>query len=408
MIYTSIDLGSNSLKIVVALKSNDKFYVLASTNVKSKGIKKGYIKDRDLVIECLKEAISNINKDLGIEIKEVLLNFPLQDAKSSIETAVINVNGVVTGNHIKEVIGASVRENIPNNLEVVYLEPIMFELENGIQVVDPKGQNTGALEVRCAVATVEKEVLYPYLELLDEVGLEVVDVNYGIVGDYFESKNHDTDMKVGVVVNIGYGKTEIAIFNKGIMIRGTTLLMGSSKIDKDISYVYKIERKYASSLKENFAVASSKYADSNDIAEVVNLTGEEIKINQLELSQVVEARLMEIIKNVKNEVNNLTNREIGYIMVTGGITNLVGFPYLLDREFECDKIGTNIIPLGVRSNIYSASLGFIKYYDAKMKFRDIKYTMLSDEAIKKLSSKKKEVSEENNLIDKLKTYLESN
>ena len=64
-----------------------------------------------------------------------------------------------------------------------------------------------------------------YLELLDEVGLEVVDVNYGIVGDYFESKSHDTDMRVGVVVNIGYGKTEIAIFNKGIMIRGTTILI---------------------------------------------------------------------------------------------------------------------------------------------------------------------------------------
>ena len=62
MIYTSIDLGSNSLKIVVALKNNDKFYVLASTSVKSKGIKKGYIKDRELVIECLKEAIANINK----------------------------------------------------------------------------------------------------------------------------------------------------------------------------------------------------------------------------------------------------------------------------------------------------------------------------------------------------------
>lgn len=408
MIYTSIDLGSNLIKIVVALKSNNKFYVLASTNVKSKGIKKGYIKDRELVTESLKEAINNINKDLGIEIKEVLLNFPLQDANSSIETAEINVNGVVTGNHIKEVISKSVRENVASNLEVVYLEPIIFELDSGIQVVDPKGKNTEKLEVRCAVATVEKEILYPYLEILQGVGLEVIDVNYSIVGDYFESKNHDTDMKLGVLVNIGYGKTEIAVFNKGILLRGTTLLMGSSKIDKDISYVYKIERKYANSLKENFAVASSKYADLNDISEVVNLSGEEIKINQLELSQVVEARLMEIIKNVKNEVNNLTNREIGYIIVTGGITNLVGFPYLLDREFGCDKVITNMITLGVRSNIYSSTLGFIKYYDAKMKFRNIKYTMLSDEQIKMLTSKKKEVSADNNLINNLKTYSESN
>ncbi len=406
MIYTSVDLGSHSIKIVVALKNNDKFYVLASTNIKSKGIKKGYIKDKELLVEDLKEAISNINKYLDVEIKDVLLNFPLQDANSSIETADINVSGVVSGNHIKEVINKAVRENIPNNLEVVYIEPIVFELDGGVQIIDPKGKETESLNVRCAVATVEKEMLYGYLEVLHEAGLEVIDVNYAVVGDYFESKNHDTDMRLGVLVNIGYGKTEVSIFNKGIFLRGTTILIGSSKIDKDISYVYKIDRKYATSLKENFAVASSKYADSNDISEVINLSGEEIKINQLELSQVVEARLVEIIKNVKNEVNNLTNREINYIIVTGGITNLVGFPYLLDREFNCDKVITNMLTLGVRSNIYSACLGFIKYYDAKMRFRDIKYTMLSDEQIKKLTSKKKEVSNDS-LIDEFKAYLES-
>ena len=65
-----------------------------------------------------------------------------------------------------------------------------------------------------------------------------------------------------------------------------------------------------------------------------------------------------------------------------------------------------MLTLGVRSNIYSACLGFIKYYDAKMRFRDIKYTMLSDEQIKKLTSKKKEVSNDS-LIDEFKAYLES-
>ena len=54
MIYTSIDLGSNTIKIVVSMKSNDKFYVLASANMKSKGIKKGYIKDKELVLASLK------------------------------------------------------------------------------------------------------------------------------------------------------------------------------------------------------------------------------------------------------------------------------------------------------------------------------------------------------------------
>ncbi len=409
MIYTSVDLGSSYIKIVVSLKSNLKFYTLASTKVKSKGIRKGLIKDKEEALASLKEAISNINKDLDIEIKEVFLNFPLFAANSSIETSEIEIeSGLITANHVKEVINKTVRENIPKDREVLYLEPIAFGLDSELQVQDPKGLTSSTLEVRCAVSTIEKEFLYEYLELLHEASLEVVDVTYGIIGDYFENIGHDTSLKVGAVVNLGYGKTEIAIFNKGILLKGEVIPVGSSKIDKDISYIYKIDRKYATELKETFAVACGKYADFNDVSEMFNVSGEEIKINQLELSQIVEARLLAIIKSVKNEINNLTNREIGYIIVTGGITNLVGFPYLLDKEFECDKIVSNMITLGVRSNEFSSSSGLIKYFDSKMNFRDIKYSMLNKEEINKLTAKKKGVGASANLLEKFETYSKSN
>ena len=69
-LYTSIDLGSHSIKIVVSEKVNDKFYVLASTKVRSMGIKKGIIKDKSLALESIKQAVLDINNSLGIEIKK--------------------------------------------------------------------------------------------------------------------------------------------------------------------------------------------------------------------------------------------------------------------------------------------------------------------------------------------------
>lgn len=405
--YTSVDLGSHSIKIVVSEKSGDKFYVLASTKVRSLGIKKGIIKDRDLVIKSLQEAILNINQDLGIEIKKVLLNFPLFCVNTSIETAEIETNGMITGEDIQEVIKKSVLENIKKEEEVLYLEPIVFDVDRELQVVDPKGLTGERLQVRCAVSTIEKNFLYEYLKLLSDVGLEVVDITYGVVGDYYENSNRDTNSKLGVVVNFGYGKTEIAIFNKGIMLKGSILPIGSNKIDKDISYIYKVDKKIAIDLKEKFAVAASSYSDKFDIMEVLNIHDEKITINQLEISQIVEARLLEIIKSVKNEINNLTNREISYIIVTGGITNLVGFPYLMDSEFTCDKIIGNITSLGVRSNIYSASFGLIKYFDYKMRFRNIDYSMFSRDEINELTAKKKKVSTKENLLNKFAAYLKN-
>lgn len=405
--YTSIDLGSHSIKIVVSEKVGDKFYVLASTNVRSMGIKKGVIKDRDLVLESIKTAINNINQDLGIEIKKVLLNFPLFCVNTSIETSEIEVNGIITGEDVLNVIKKTVVENVSKSDEVLYLEPIVFDVDSDLQVVDPKGLTASILEVKCAVSTIEKKFLYEYLEILNEVGLEVDDITYGVIGDYYENSSREINKKLGVLVNIGYGKTEIAIFNKGIMLKGAILPVGSSKIDKDISFIYKIDKKTAISLKENLAVATSKYADKYDVLEVVNTSGEKIVINQLEISQIVEARLLEIIKSVKNEINNLTNREISYIIITGGITNLVGFPYLMDMEFSCDKIISNITTLGVRSNIYSASFGLIKYFDYKMKFRNIDYSMFNNEDKIELTAKKKKSNTKENLLNKFSMYLKN-
>ncbi len=405
MIYTSVDIGSHSIKIVVSEKINDKFYVLASTSVRSSGIKKGIIKDKELALNSLKEAITNINNDLGVSINKVFLSFPLFLVNTSIETADVSVNGIVSFDDIKNVINKTVSENISSKEEVLYLEPIVFEIDSDLQVIDPKGLTAEKLKVRCAVSTIEKKYLYDYFTLFQELNIEVVDLTYGIIGDYFENANMEMNRKLGVLVNLGYSKTEIAIFNKGIMLKGEVLPIGTKKIDKDISYIYKIDRKQAISLKEQFAVSSGKYADMNNYVELDNINGERIKINQVEISQVIEARLKEILKSVKNEINNLTNRTISYIIITGGITNLVGFPYLVDEEFKIDKIISNITSIGVRNNIYSTSLGLNKYFAYKAKSRNIDYLLFNLEDKEKMTSKKNKVSTRDNLIEKIEAYL---
>lgn len=405
MIYTSVDIGSHSIKIVVSEKINDKFYVLASTSVRSSGIKKGIIKDKELALNSLKEAITNINNDLGVSITKVFLSFPLFLVNTSIETADVSVSGIVSFDDIKNVINKTVSENISSKEEVLYLEPIVFEIDSDLQVIDPKGLTAEKLKVRCAVSTIEKKYLYDYFTLFQELKVEVVDLTYGVIGDYFENANMEMNRKLGVLVNLGYSKSEIAIFNKGIMLKGEVLPIGTKKIDKDISYIYKIDKKEAIQLKENFAVSSSKYADMNNYIELDNLNGERIKINQVEISQIIEARLKEILKSVKNEINNLTNRTISYIIITGGITNLVGFPYLVDEEFKIDKIVSNITSIGVRNNIYSTSLGLNKYFAYKAKSRNIDYLLFDLENKEKLTSKKNKVSTRDNLIEKIEAYL---
>ena len=47
-IFSSIDIGSDTIKLVVCELYNNKLHLLAASSVKSKGIKKGLITNVDL------------------------------------------------------------------------------------------------------------------------------------------------------------------------------------------------------------------------------------------------------------------------------------------------------------------------------------------------------------------------
>ena len=52
-IYTSLDIGSDTIKIVVCELHQNKLNLLAASSFKSKGIKKGLITDVELATESI-------------------------------------------------------------------------------------------------------------------------------------------------------------------------------------------------------------------------------------------------------------------------------------------------------------------------------------------------------------------
>ena len=71
-VYTSINLGRDTIKFVVGELYNNKINLLSSYEITSKGIRKGLIVDANLVINSIKDGIKEINKHLAIDIKKVL------------------------------------------------------------------------------------------------------------------------------------------------------------------------------------------------------------------------------------------------------------------------------------------------------------------------------------------------
>ena len=409
-IYTGIDLGSFSIKIVVCEVVNNKFHVLAASNTRCKGIKNGLVTDMEEASIYLKKAKKEVEDMLGITIDQAVVTVPSIDKDFDIVEGKVNVedeNKMVSATDINNVFQDAVLGKVNETKELITITPIFFQVDDKEPVKDPKGMVGESLFVKAVITSIPKENFRNTVNLLKNGGITPVDVTYGIMGDYYEARNIDFDKSVSAIINIGYSKTEVSIFNKGIMIKDEMIDSGSKLIDKDLSYVYNLKRSQARVLKENFAVSNTRYSDVNDTIELTNKNGDDIALNQLEVSEVVEARLVDLLRLAKKQINILTNREISYIIITGGISELAGFEYVVENVFDRRCSILDINTMGIRSNMYSSSYGIVKYFHNKLDLRGLSYSMVSEkEANNLISTKGKTLNNSHdNIISKVFSYF---
>ena len=398
-VYSCIDLGTNSIKIVVCEKVNDNFNVLASVSSPSKGIKDGFIVDSKASVNSIKVALKKIDDMLGVKVSKVVACIPSSQCKMDIVVGSCNVidYNEITGSDVSNCLLDAIKGMDFSSDELVSCMHIHFTIDDNTSVSDPKGMKGSTLDTRVVVSTTPKEPLYRILEVLKLSGLETVDVCFSSVGDYFAIKDKKYDDLVGAIINIGEESTNVSIFNKGIQIKNSLLPVGSSNVSKDISYVFKTSLEEANEIKEKFSMVLATYADNNELYKANMEDGSIKELNQLGVSKVVEARIREILKLTKNEIKNLTNREIRYIIVTGGLTELAGFNNVVEQEFGFVAKVCNITTMGVRHNKFSSSYGTIKYFDDKLKLRGKHYNMFSKDEIDTIVSVDSNVTNENML-----------
>ncbi len=385
----SIDFGSDTIKIVVAEIYKNRTHVLAATSVKSNGIKKGLIVNSIEVVTALKEGLKKIEELLGMKLEKAVINIPANYIELEVGRGSTTINrevGFISGSDIISAIQGSVYNQIPINMELITVIPIEFTLDDKEKVKDPKSMSASKLSVKTLIITTPKKNVYSVLNVVEKAGIQVIDITIGSIGDYYSFNNENLDKAAGVVINIGHETSTVSIFNKGILANTEILEIGSANIDNDISFIYKINTNDAKYLKENLALAHVRNANPLEYEKVSDKTGEQLKINQYEITQIVASRLDEILKLTKKQINLLTKKEISYIIITGGITEMKDFSINVENVYGKSATIGIMNTIGVRSGIYSCSLGMIRYFDDKMSLRNKEYSVFDEEQLDELSN----------------------
>lgn len=400
-IMSSLDIGSNSIKLIVAEMIKDKINVLASSEVPANFMLKNKIVDKNILKENIATTFKEISEKLGFNVRSTLLIVPSTSANFTIGSAEVKTksdDNLITPKDIIRVINQSSNGVLQDNMELVQITPINFTLDDGRKVTNPNNLFSENLSVKTVIATSLKEDIYLYLDVLEELGIDVVDIAFDSIGDYYTFQGSNTEDSAGVIINIGASKTTVSIFNKGVLTNTCLINLGGNNIDKDIAYIYKIDKNEAKKLKETVALATPRLASSSEVISLTNKEDEKININQYEISEIVNSRLDEILNITKKQINILTKKEIRYIICTGGVTNIKDFNLLLEDIFGKNVTLGSIHTLGVRNNKYSSALGLIKWYNELAKLKNKDYSILSIKEQEEFSKEESKNTATNNGI----------
>ena len=410
-IIASLDIGNHTIKLVVGEIVRGKLNILACVDTLARGIKKGFVINPESAILALEEVFKKGEEQIGLPIKKAIVSVPSNGIECFLSegyTSINNESGIVTSNDIVRSMQAAVYNKIMDNRELVSILPTKFLINDNEVTANPLSMHADKLNVKAVVVTVPKKNVTPIIKSLEKIGVEVVDITIGALGDYYEFKTNKNINEVGAVINIGASKTTVSIFNKGIITSSEVIDMGGDNIDYDLGYVYKINRKESLLIKETIALADKNIAQANEAVIVEDKNGDKIKINQYSASEIVMSRLEEILNLAKKQINLLTKKQISYIIVTGGVTETAEFKNVVDYVFKNASIG-EVREIGARHNKYATSVGLIKYYDSRLRLRNRDFSIFSVEEQEELSGIHKKVNiSENSILGKLFGYFFDN
>lgn len=405
-IMACFDVGSDSIKLVVGETVKKRTNILAVLDAPCRGYDGGKVVNAKSLCESLYETKTKAEEMLGLSLRHAILSIAALDISYLNIAEQIDIereDNLVLGNDVVKVVSRAIKANLGEGREYLSFMPIEFILDDDRVVKDPKGLTSKTLGVRGVITTTSKQDIYPFLACFEEVGISIVDISFGSVGDYYEFRNKELDNQVGAIINVGEKLSTVSIINRGIVTNSSTINLAGYNVSSDIDFVYKINVSEAKKIKENFALAHKSMAQSSNTISVKDSRGE-VVINQLEVSEIVESRLSEILNLCRKEINCLTKKEISYIIVTGGSTEVRDFDVLAKEIFGDKYLETTMKEIGARNNKFSTCVGLIKYYAYIQQLKDRDYSIFTIDEQQELSGVNLE-TQDGSMIGKLFGYI---
>ena len=335
--FTGLDIGTNSIKVLVAELRNGELNVIGVSNAKSKGVKDGIIVDIEAAATAIKSAISQAEEKAGISIKSVNVGLPgnlLQVEPTQGMIPVTSDTKEITDQDVENVVKSALTKSMTPDREVITFVPDEFVVDGFQGIRDPRGMMGVRLEMRGLLYTGPRTILHNLRKTVERVGVQVDNVIISPLAIVNSVLNEGEREFGATVIDMGAGQTTVATIRNQELQFTNILQEGGDYVTKDISKVLKTSQKLAEGLKLNYGEAYPSLASNETFQVEVIGEVEPVEVTESYLAEIISARIKHIFEQIKQELERRHLLDLpGGIVLIGGNAILPGIVELAQEVF---------------------------------------------------------------------------
>lgn len=372
-IIAAIDMGSSKVATLVAQvreEDTSRLHVVGAASAVSRGIRKGQIVNIEEAVASIEESVEAAERMAGYNIAKAWVSIGgahIGSLNSQGVVAVAQPQGEVTGQDVQRVIEAAQAVSLPTSAEIIHVIPRSYTVDGQDGVKDPVGMTGVRLEVETHIVTGSTTALKNMAKCVGEVGCDVEGMVFSGLASA-EAVLSDTEKELGVVlVDIGGGTTDVAIFVEGALSYSSVLPVGAKNVTNDLAIGLRVSLEGAEKIKLALGGLKPK-EDEINLADLG--LGDELKTVSYKtlVEGIIRPRLNELFAMVAGEVkkSGLAGLTPSGLVVCGGGAQTVGVVESAKRVLSAPvRIG---IPTGISGLIddienpaFAASVGLLHH-----------------------------------------------
>ncbi|MDD2569572.1 MAG: cell division protein FtsA [Bacteroidales bacterium] len=344
-IFSAIDIGTTKVTAIMTRKNEKgRFEILGLGTAPSTGVKRGVVVNLDETASAINLAVAEAEKQADIPMLEVytgIASHSIRCLKNSNFKYLENEE--ITQADVDYLHEQMARTPIDPGEEIIHVFPQSYTVDNETDILKPIGMTGRMLEANFNLVIGKVMAARNISKCIERVELKVKRLIMEPLASAMAVLTSDEREAGVILVDIGGGTTDIAIYENNIIRHTSVIPFGGNIVTYDIKEGCSILLRQAEALKVQFGSALGELAPDGQTVTIPGISGRDPReISFRNLAYIIEARMEEILEAVNWEIENsgCAEKLSAGIVLTGGGAMLQNLSQLIRKKTGYDvRIG---------------------------------------------------------------------